>query len=389
MQNKKLNFILLFTALAIFSHFYLTLHFNGLKYGTLTDSLCNISSGFSCDTTSASPYAHIFDIPIAIFGLVVNLILFGWILFARTNWADDRDLLLRYSYYLSIPIALVSITMGGISLFILDSLCPFCMATYLFSFINLFLLWQILKSNTLPFVNDIKVLFKDQKSILVTLLLVPLFAYILNDMLAGDAKKIDKIAKTRVQDWSAETTYTFSADGLILGNPSTAKMHIVEFADFRCSHCKLAAPTLHTFTNLRDDVALTFKSFPLDGTCNKAITGGDGISCELAAITFCSENINQIGFKVHDYIFKNQTQIQTLNTLETIYTDLENLFKISAVELKKCATSQQMLDRIQKMAQEGELAKVEGTPTVYVNGKKLVNGHFMPMLEEVYSSIKK
>lgn len=390
MLNKKLNLVLLFSLIAIAAHFYLTLHFNDLKYGSSEGSLCNISATFSCDATSASPYAHLFNIPIALFGAILNLIFFGWVLFSRLGWADDDEQLLRYAYYLSIPIALTSVVMGSISTLLLKSLCPFCLVTYFISFINFGLLWSSHRGIKLPFANDIQELFKKQKSVLIVFALTPVFAYVANDMIAGDHKQIDKNAKIRVNDWHGESVFQFSPEGLTLGNPATAKMHIVEFADFRCSHCKFAAPTLHAFVKARlNDVAFTFKSFPLDGTCNKAIQSGDGISCELAAMTFCAEKESKKGFTVHDYIFENQANISSMNKLDSLYSDIEKKFNLNSESLKKCATSQETLDYVQKMAQEGENAKVEGTPTVYINGKKLINGHFMPVLQEAYSSLKK
>lgn len=391
MVNKKLNFVLLFTLVAIVAHFYLTTHFNGLKYGTSTNSFCNISSTFNCDTTSASSFAQIFNIPIALFGLVANLIFFGWVAFARLSWADERELLLRYSFYFSIFIASVSIVMGTLSSFVLKSLCPFCLLTYFMSFLNLGILWHIHRSTKINIVSDIKRLFKDHKSILILIILIPIIAYILNDMMVGQAKQIDKIAQSRVQDWTQETSYSFTTDGLSLGaDADKASLHIVEFADFRCPHCKFAAPSLHAFTKAHPDVRFTFKPFPLDGTCNKAITGGgDGISCELAAMTFCAEAQGGKGFQVHDYIFEQQQNILSLSNLESIYKEIENNLKIPAEQLKTCASSQETLSRIQQMAQEGSNAKVEGTPTVYINGKKLLNGHMLPILEEAYKTIKK
>lgn len=391
MVNKKLNFVLLFTFVAIIAHFYLTTHFNGLKYGTSTNSFCNISSTFNCDTTSASSFAQVFNIPIALFGLVANLILFGWVLFSRLNWADERELLLRYAYYFSVFIAGVSIVMGTLSSFVLKSLCPFCLLTYAMSFLNLGLLWHIHRMTKINIANDFTRLLKDHKSILILIVLIPVITYIINDMMVGQAKQIDKIALTRVQDWSQETSYTFTADGLSLGpDADKATLHIVEFADFRCPHCKFAAPSLHAFTKAHPDVRFTFKPFPLDGTCNKAITGGgDGISCELAAMTFCAESEGGNGFKVHDFIFEQQQKILSLSNLESIYKEVETNLKISADKLKTCANSQETLNRIQQMAQEGSNAKVEGTPTVYVNGKKLLNGHMLPILEEAYKAVKK
>jgi protein-disulfide isomerase len=44
-------------------------------------------------------------------------------------------------------------------------------------------------------------------------------------------------------------------------------------------------------------------------------------------------------------------------------------------------------DLIKAQASLGIAARVEGTPTIYVNGKKLPRGQLIPVLERVYQSL--
>lgn len=166
-------------------------------------------------------------------------------------------------------------------------------------------------------------------------------------------------------------------------------MTVVAFADFRCPHCKMAAPTLHAFTKSHPDVKLVFKPFPLDGTCNDAIkSGGDGISCGLAATVMCSEKIAQKGWAAHDYIFEKQMEITQAQNLDKNIDSVASALNIANEELKKCVKEPSIIELVKKMAKEGETAQIQGTPTVFVNGKLLGGGQLLPVLEAAYRSIK-
>ncbi|MFX8778144.1 DsbA family protein, partial [Acinetobacter baumannii] len=91
-----------------------------------------------------------------------------------------------------------------------------------------------------------------------------------------------------------------SEKGLIKssGDISKATVTIVEFADFLCPHCKSAATSLDAFINNNPNAKLVFKTFPLDGKCNKGMQHqGDGVRCQLAAAPVCADQMNQSGWK--------------------------------------------------------------------------------------------
>jgi len=394
MSIKKLNWAILFTLAAVLIHAYLTKQYYGLKFGQAETSFCNLNATFNCDAASASSYSNIAGIPMALFGALTNLVLLLFLLANKYSLVQEKERLTRVYFYLALAIAGVSVIMGSISTFLLHTYCLFCMATYLLSFFNLYLLG----SNTQGSVksnlgNDFKSLFGDFKTVLVLLALVPVLAYVINDMAfeASPLKDIDRVAAEKVDKWKSSTEYNFNPQtGLIKkARQEPAQMTVVEFADFRCPHCKHAYPTLHAFAAAHPDVEFIFKPFPLDGTCNTAMQGGgDGISCELAFLTFCGEKLAGQGWKVHDYIFENQERILGLSRLDDIRAEISARFAINQTELETCAKSGEIFQAVQDMAKEGANAQVQGTPSIYLNGKYLQGGHLLPILEKAYKNIK-
>ena len=122
------------TAAAILLHGYLTHRHFEVTLGQITgSSLCNISSTFNCDTVAASSYSSFLGIPLALWGLVTNLMLFLMAFSVRATWTGSPSALSRWTVRLSSGVFLASIVMAFISVTQLKIYCPFCIVTYFLS----------------------------------------------------------------------------------------------------------------------------------------------------------------------------------------------------------------------------------------------------------------
>lgn len=394
--NKKtpLLIAILATIVALGVHLYLTQHYYGVKYGTATESaVCNINEVFNCDAVSASKFSSLFGIPLALWGLATNLILLYFLLVTRFNLVADQDKTSRYSFLLSSLTVGASLVMGAISM-TMDNLCLFCITAYVLSIIGWIGIYFAQDKGFIKDLgSDIKDVFTSQRWVLGFLIAIPVVAFTANLMYMESQgfTEIEKRSQEIVAYWSASPTRTFDPkEGLIYQNgDSEPVMTIVEFADFRCPHCKHAATPLHAFTKSHSDVRLIFKPFPLDGTCNDAMGGGgDGISCGLAAAVVCAESMGQKGWQAHDHIFDRQMEVIRAQNLQQNLKEVAEFTTLDEAALKECVKSTETLEKVRKMANEGKEAQIQGTPTVFVNGKLLRNGQMVPVLEAVYKHIK-
>lgn len=398
-SRKPKNHLLLSliaTGLAIGVHAYLTQHYYELKFGAVAgQSLCNVNELLNCDAVSVSRFASLFGIPLAMWGLMTNAVLFYFIGVSHLNLVEDKDKTLRYTLMLSGITALASIVMGAISLTLMSNICIFCIAAYLLSFIGF---WGIFKSTpditSQNLLADLKDVVTSERWVAGFLVAIPAFTFLGNAMYSHSKGygEIEKMTQEKVAYWQVAPVQNFDLS-LGLTAPEqprdNVKMTIVEFADFRCPHCKYAAPTLHAFLKNHPDVQLIFKPFPLDGTCNEAIKGGgDGISCGLASAVMCSEKIAKKGWAAHDYIFENQSEITQAHSLEKNIEGLASHLGLNKDQINSCIKDPSTLELIRKMAKEGEIAQIQGTPSVFVNGKLLGAGQLLPVLESVYRSLQ-
>ncbi|WP_374033164.1 vitamin K epoxide reductase family protein [Bdellovibrio bacteriovorus] len=396
-KSKFLLFAMIATLIGVGVHTYLTLHYYDIKFGlSAGDSMCNINEVLNCDAVTASRFSAFLGVPIALWGVMTNLVLLYFLGVSRFNLVQDPDRTSRYALLLSGVTVLASVVMAVISVTAMSNLCIFCITTYVLSIIGFIFTWMGAEDVSAENIsNDIKDIFTSERWVAGFLLAIPAFAFLANIMYleSHGLSDVEKMAKEKVAYWQVAPQQNFDlTKGLSMQKGTDEPvMTIVEFADFRCGHCKHAAAPLHNFTKNHPDVRLIYKPFPLDGTCNEAMKngGGDGISCGLAFATLCSEKIAQKGWVAHDYIFENQEEITRMMNLDKNLESIATATGIQLEELKTCVKGTEIPEIVRNTAKEGEVAQIRGTPAIFVNGKLLDGGQLIPVLEAAYKTLKK
>lgn len=389
-RSRALLWVAGFAALAaVGTHGYLLSEHLKLHYGAGDPgSLCNISSVFNCSTASASKYSEFLGVPVALWGLLANLVLallVGW----HAMVDDDRkSASSRNLLFVSGFIFIVSIVMGSISAIALGALCPACLVTYVLSAIAFLALWMGReRAPTSPLAAGFK--FSDAKPVLILAAVAFFAGFVANDQSrkSYQSQDLGPMVRGMVADWkSAPQTSLALVEPLSMGPPADqAKMTVVEFADFRCIHCKHAAPVFKAFARSHPDVRFEFQPWPLDGECNTQIQAANGASCLLARAAYCAIKKGD-GWKAHEYIFAQEI----FPNLQAVEAGLDGIAKAAGVDTKEfatCAQSDEAKEVVRKQAQVGTALNLKGTPTVYANGKLLGGGQLLPVLSEAYRSL--
>lgn len=385
-MNKKATWIfaicLISTLAAIGTHIYLTQNHYDTKFGQLKDGgICNINESVNCTRTTLSIYSEVFGIPVSIFGGLVSL---GFLLlllayrfpFLGTSVQQKLNGSLRL---ISLGIFAVSVVMAILSYGVLQTVCPGCSLAYALSLITLVTIWMMTDKAPLFSMFDLKLLLGGGLAIL-------LVAWIThNNMLAkyGGAE-ILKLIELQLKDWERSPEKSITPINPVVMNPNPeAKMKIVEFADFLCGHCANAYPIIHGFMKQHSDVEFSYQAWPLDGECNPAIPQSNGTSCFLARMSHCAFE-QGAPWKMQEYIFGNQRKLFTKDMAELNLKEEAPKMGLDYDKLVSCADSEETRETIRKQAQLGSELKINGTPSIFVNGKK-INGHLtIPLFEQLY-----
>lgn len=390
----KTKWLLLAIASSIASlglHLYLTLHFYEVQLGISGDSLCNLGSSFNCDAVTLSRFSQIWGIPVAAFGFAAHAILLLTLGIWWLGLSSQRERILRFAFWIASLVLLASFVMGGISVIFLQTYCLFCLLTYLFSialFIGMYASVPLVRAEFFSDLNDLVLV---NRAWLLVLLMIPGLGWITHLAMQKHygVGQLALIAEEALLGWKAEFPHAFdSSKGLLdvssLGIPDGTKpMEIVEFADYLCPHCKVAAQSLNSFLQTRAGTQLLFKSFPLDGNCNDSgVPKGDGLRCELAYFVHCAEKTSSKGNLAKKKIFEGQ-EGWNLSTWSADRLRLVSDLGLDETAVQSCMTDPTTRQAILEQAAEGSRAGIRGTPAIFVNGRSLQRGQMVPVLERV------
>jgi len=141
--------------------------------------------------------------------------------------------------------------------------------------------------------------------------------------------------------------------------PTDAKVVIVEFSDFQCPFCSRAANAVHSLKQkYGDKIHFVFRQFPLSFHENAHISA--------EASMFAAEHGKFWEF--HDKLFENQKKLDR-PSLEGYAKELG----LDVAKLKKALDDKTYAAAVDAEMKLGEEVAVDGTPTMFLNGKRVSN----------------
>ncbi len=153
-----------------------------------------------------------------------------------------------------------------------------------------------------------------------------------------------------------------------------SKVKIVEFADYQCPHCKHAHEVLKKFMGkMSGKIEFVFMDFPINRS---------GISRRVAEGAYCA---NQMGkyWEFHDIAFEKQDKLTNEYPLEIAKT-----LKLDEAKFKACMDGAESKAYVQKSLNEGERIGISGTPSVYLNGKRVMDWTEEALSKQVEKALK-
>lgn len=185
---------------------------------------------------------------------------------------------------------------------------------------------------------------------------VQITGYMLDNM--EDGMMEDKIAAAPQP--TPTPTGDLTDDDTVKGD-ANAPVTIVEFSDFECPFCGRfytgAYQQLLTEYVNTGKAKIIFRDFPLSFHAN-AQPAAEAAECA---------GEQGMYWEMHDKIFENQRSLTTEN-----YKKWAEEMGLNKGEFDACVDSGKMRSEVQKDFADGAAAGVSGTPTVFINGEKIV-----------------
>ena len=346
---------------------------------------CSISSYVDCDRVSESRFAAVAGVPIsavalAVYGAMGVLLALPLLRQFRRLAAVNLDLATALSG-LSAVAALALLVIAAV---VIQALCLYCAALQLVTFaLFAVLLWRRGRSGGAAGggrqARGAGTALGSATLALAAGGVVAAGATLALETgaigLAGRSANSTAGALGATSLYLSRTTQQFAlADSPGVG-PVDAPVQVVVFGDYNCSHCRSFDPeALQLAEDFPDDVRVVFKFFPLDATCNPYM-GREQVStsCVAAAAAYAAhlqDRFLDFHLLLYEH-FQNHAPARVLaNAEEAGIADIEAFL----ADLQSEDTARHIRRDVDEAVQAG----VQGTPTVFVNGRRLETNRLPP-----------
>lgn len=412
-MKKKLALIIFVSLIgmalsALSLYQFVSLHM-GSKHAS---SFCSISEHVNCAQVHMSEWSSLMGIPLASFGLGFYLLMLIVALLGISGQVLKREESRDFITVSAFLASLSSIALFLISELKIGALCPVCLAMYLVNFILLFLSWSIPSGEGLVgrVTNAFRAGFtflgiwipgkQSFAGLLVRMTTLLGLCLVIALIIAGELlftglyvrlqppgtdvveDQKDLLNSGYVKEWQNEPVIAVPIirNQIVAGDFSkgreNAPIKIVEFSDFECPHCQVLGRGLSDLLKLfPEKFEVIHKDFPLDNSCNRFSGPVHMGACKAAEFARCAGEQGRFWAVAEMFFATGIPGGRTERIVE------ENLMKettslgLDADPMRECLASRRQMDKIKKDTELGDSLHIQGTPSVWINGKYLKTPH--------------
>lgn len=155
------------------------------------------------------------------------------------------------------------------------------------------------------------------------------------------------------------------------------KVTIVEYSDFQCGYCKQMSAVLKgLLKEFGSQVRVYYKDYPLKDIHPWAT--------EASVIGRCVLKQNEDTFwEYHDWAYEKQETLNPKNLPELARAFLAGKKKVDAAKFEACMTAPEARAEVERSVKEAQTLGINSTPTLFVNGRRLVGGLTIDALRQV------
>jgi protein-disulfide isomerase/uncharacterized membrane protein/rhodanese-related sulfurtransferase len=314
--------------------------------------LC-LGGGNGCDTVRASSYANLFGVPLPAFGILMYGIL-ALLVFAESMASTRLAEVARYAVAAMAGAGfLFSLYLTAIEAFVLHAWCTWCIISAgCVTLIFALALWVVFRPGPQPEPAGALVLARRQFTVFVAALVlgVPGFYFLVR------ARTLPPPPVA-----SAETLLQrlVRPDSHATGNLQSP-VAVVEFADFQCTPCGFAEPTVRKIRAQYDNrIRFVFRHFPMASIHPWAEQAAEASECAAEQGKF---------WEAAEKFYQHQTDL-SLPALERYAAELG----LDTPRFKRCLESKSMAARVNRDFDDAVALGLRATPT-FIIGRRVVEG---------------
>lgn len=157
--------------------------------------------------------------------------------------------------------------------------------------------------------------------------------------------------------------------------PQTAKAVLIEYSDFQCPACGAFYPIVKNLEQkYGDKIAIVYRNYPLTQIHQNA---------QLAAQAAEAANLQGKFWEMHDLLLDRQSSWSSAGDVKKTFIEYAKEVKLDEKKFTDDLDSSTVKDRVTRDITSGNAVGITGTPTFYLNGKKLTN----PTSEDAFTKL--
>lgn len=364
------------------------------------DEACRISEDVDCNAVyGETDYSMVefeaageqYQIPISLIGTLTYIMLLLFFMWSLLISKEMHGATLLGPFLISVISLAVSCYMAYISAFVIDVFCPYCMGLYLVNLaLFILLLIGMIKSGKMGWVAPwIGPWYFDQKAAW-QFYLVPILIFAITALLAVPVNTWILEYKSQQLKLSHER-YEFDLTGSPSLGTNELGIELIVFSDFECGHCRKLHEDLHEVMAHYDyNIKLYYKFLPLDQKCNSNLNRPFHLRACDAAFASYAAHLQGKFWEYADAIYEQEEQARQefqqwamnnpnlpLNQYQGYILRLQEIARSLNLDMNEFMhnfhnpTTYRIIKRD---IEEARQIDVSGTPTLFVNGYRVVKG---------------
>jgi len=157
-----------------------------------------------------------------------------------------------------------------------------------------------------------------------------------------------------------------------------APVTVVVFGDFQCPVCKNEAQVMreNLLKSFPTQARVYFKDFPLESIHPWAKPASIAGRCVFKQSPAAFWNY-------HDWIYEHQEEINPDNLKDKVMEFAKTASDLDSLQLGRCLESNATEAEVDAAVAQGHSLGVDATPTLFINGRRLVGNYPWPNLEQI------
>ena len=193
---------------------------------------------------------------------------------------------------------------------------------------------------------------------------------------------IDSASKQRAPNNPSDQNNSIDGvkeDDHVKGGNFSSPVTIIEYSDFQCPACAAYYPiTKKIFETNGAKVQFVYRYFPLESIHANALPASQAAEAAGKQNKF---------WEMHDLLFERQKEWSNEKSPRDIFARYAGELRLNTGNFIADFENPATKDRIQKDYQSGTRARIEGTPTFFINGAKIDNprsyDEFQKLIDDV------